>query len=192
MKRPAVTSSLAIRRDRIYLTGFMGCGKSTVGPILANTIGYDFLDIDVMIEAAAGTSINQIFRQHGEPYFRSLERDIVAKVSATTRTVIALGGGTVSDPGTFEIVRTTGILVYLRMTPEEIVRRLRHKTDRPMLADAAGNRLDEESLRKKIHELFSAREPLYTQADITVLTDETRVGITVDQIVKALAPYIGV
>ena len=185
-----MSETLSSRKERIYLTGFMGSGKSTIGPILANTIGYDFADLDRLIENEAGLSVSAIFREKGEEYFRSLERSGIARVSAMPRTVISLGGGTLVDPENYRRISTTGIIVYLKITPEQIFRRLHHKTDRPLLTNPGGERLGDEQLRTRIMNLYSSREPIYAQSDITVLTDEKKVGITVDQIVKKISYYI--
>lgn len=185
-----MTDPLLLRKDRIYLTGFMGSGKSTIGPILANTIGYDFLDIDRTIEAREGKTVSEIFRENGEQYFRTMERTIIVQISTRRRLVISLGGGTVTDPETLRAIIASGILVYLKVTPEQLYRRLHRKTDRPLLSDIEGNRLSDTELRERIQTLYAAREPIYSKADITILTDEIRVGLTVDQIVKRLSRYL--
>ena len=94
------------------------------------------------------------------------------------------------DPANCRLISATGILVYLKITPDQIFRRLHHRTDRPLLTNSEGERLGEEQLRSRIMSLYAAREPIYAQADITVLTDEKKVGITVDQIVKKISFYI--
>jgi shikimate kinase len=178
------------RKERIYLTGFMGSGKSTIGPILANTIGYDFVDVDRMIEQRAGKSVNAIFKEDGEQRFRELERALLVDLSAKSHLVISLGGGTIADSANFQMISTSGIVVYLRATPEQIFKRMQRKTDRPILTDVNGDRLGEDELRARIHELYVKREPYYARADITIPTDERKVGITVDFIVKHLSFYI--
>jgi shikimate kinase len=168
----------------------MGSGKSTIGPILATTIGYDFVDVDRKIEKKAGKSVNEIFLEGGEPRFRSLEREVLAELASLSHLVISLGGGTPVDPGTFRFIISSGILVYLKTTPEQIYKRLHFKNDRPMLTDATGRRLSEEQLRERIQSLFLLREPIYAKADITIQTDGKRVGITVDEIVKRLSSIL--
>lgn len=175
------------RKERIYLTGFMGSGKSTIGPILANTIGYDFADVDHVIEEREGKSVSEIFQESGEEYFRTLERRILGEILRKKHLVVSLGGGTIADPANFHVVSGSGIIVYLKTTPEQIFRRLHHKRDRPILTDIRGELLSREELRRRIQDLFAKREPFYSQADITVTTDEQRVGITVDRIVKKLS-----
>ncbi len=178
------------RRDRIYLTGFMGSGKSTIGPILANTIGYEFVDIDRAIEASQQMSVNAIFRQQGETGFRRIEQMMLLTYSAVPGLVIALGGGTLTDPDNLRLVLSTGIVIYLKISQDQIFHRLRHRTDRPLLAAADGMPLTDDQLRQRITSLYDLREPLYALADITVQTDESRLGLTVDHLVRRLAPLL--
>jgi shikimate kinase len=178
------------RNHRIYLTGFMGSGKSTIGPILANTLGYDFVDVDKAIEEQTGQTVKELFQSMGEEYFRVLERDLIRKLLLSDDLVISLGGGTIADTVNFPVIRQSGVLVYLKTDPEQLLKRLHHKTDRPVLVDVAGDRLSEDALRLRIQELYSRREQFYNQADIIITTDEQKVGITVDQIVRRLSGYL--
>lgn len=185
MKRTAIA-----RRDRVYLTGFMGSGKSTVGPILANTIGYDFVDVDHMIEETEGVSVAEVFRLRGEEYFRTREREAIVRLSREPGRVIALGGGALVDPLSFETVITSGILVYLRLPKENLMKRLQQREDRPLLRDASGGRLPEKELRERIDALYRIREPLYARADLILDADELRVGVTVDRLARLLVPFL--
>jgi shikimate kinase len=182
--------ALTGRTDRIYLTGFMGSGKSTIGPILANTIGYDFIDVDLMIEESEGMSVSEIFRTRGEEYFRVLERKLVMQISTSRKTVISLGGGAMIDPESYGHIRNTGIVIYLKLTPEQLFKRLRNKIDRPMLTDPQGGKLGEAGLRARILQLYNQREPVYAAADIVIPTDESKVGLTVDRLAKKLLPLL--
>jgi shikimate kinase len=168
----------------------MGSGKSTIGPILANTLGYDFVDIDKAIERQTGKTVKEIFKEHGEEYFRTLERALIQELAGKDHMVISLGGGTIADPVNFPVIRRSGILVYLKTAPEQLFKRLHHKSDRPILVDISGDRLSEEALRLRIQELHARRAQFYEQADIIIPTDEHRVGITVDQIVRRLSGLI--
>jgi shikimate kinase len=179
------------RRERIYLTGFMGSGKSTIGPILANSIGYEFADVDKTIERTTGKSVNEIFLESGEQQFRALERGIIASLSARPHLVVSLGGGTIMDAENFRLITASGILVFLKSTPEEIFQRVRRRDDRPVLRDETGERLEEDRLRERITALYTLREPVYSRADITVHTGDRRVGLTVDELVRILMPHIG-
>jgi shikimate kinase len=175
------------KKSLVFLAGFMGSGKSTVGPILANTLGYRFYDIDRVIEESAGKTIPEIFRQDGEPAFRALEQNTLRGLSSGSNCVIALGGGTIAGEENLRIVKENGVLVYLQISPEEAMLRVQHhRTDRPMLKDSTGNPLTADKLRERIVELLAQRERYYIRADITVHTDNKRIGITVDEIVKRL------
>ena len=134
--------------------------------------------------------MREIFRDHGESYFRQKERETVAELSLRDGLIVSLGGGTLSDQEALAIVTTTGILVYLKVPVEEIVRRLRNKTDRPMVLGPDGERLNEEELRQRILHLLAEREPLYAHADLTILADQMRLGLTVDRLVKELSPML--
>ncbi len=178
-------------KSLIFLTGFMGSGKSTVGPILANTLGYRFLDIDKLIEDAAQKSIPEIFRSEGETAFRALEHTTLCGLSSHSESVIALGGGTIANEENLQLIQKAGILVYLKISPEQVMLRVqRHRTDRPMLKDEAGIPLTAEKLKQRIIRLLEQREKFYLRSDITVNTDNFRVGITVDEIVKKLKAFL--
>jgi shikimate kinase len=168
----------------------MASGKSTVGPILANSLGYDFVDVDTVIEAAQQKTVRDIFREHGEQYFRGLEREAIAALTMRDNLVVALGGGTLTDPVNLSVVKTTGILVYLKVPPEEILKRVQHRTDRPLLTGPEGERLAPAELRKRVLALHEVREPLYNNADIVVMADEQRLGLTVDRVVKLLGRFL--
>jgi shikimate kinase len=173
----------------IYLTGFMGSGKSTIGPILANTLGYSFFDIDAEIEKATGKRIPEIFAESGERYFREVERQLLLTVSENKETVVSLGGGTIANDANVALIKSTGILVYLKADIEQIVKRLRNKTNRPVITDDEGRILPEDKLRERVRTIFSNREPYYDQSDIVVLTDDRRVGMTVDEIVRRIMRF---
>jgi shikimate kinase len=178
------------RGERVYLTGFMGSGKSTIGPILANSIGYEFADLDALVEAGAGMTVARIFRERGEEAFRVMERSALAAVAVRSRLVVALGGGVLTDPECLALVTSTGIMVYLRATPEDIAGRLRRKRDRPLILGEGGAPLEEEALRNRIRTLLVEREGLYARAEIIVDTDSSRLGLTVDKVVRRLTPYL--
>lgn len=175
------------KKNLIYLTGFMGSGKSTIGPILANTLGYDFVDVDKLIEERVGKSVKEIFQDEGETYFRTIEWNIIEEVSRCHHRVISLGGGTMIDPRNFALVKNSGVVVYLYSSPEYLLQRLQNKTDRPILSNSEGERLDLPQLRERIFQLYAVRAPIYSQAHITIDTDERKVGKTVDDIVKRLS-----
>ena len=174
----------------IFLTGFMGSGKSTVGPILANTLGFEFIDLDAVLERQEKMKITDIFKNFGEARFREMERVAVHELGAGRRLVAALGGGTVVHQPTLDEIVRSGVLVYLQSTPPFIYQRLRSKTNRPMLLQSDGSTMDNEQLLRHIETLLAKRAPFYEQAHITVSIDNRRVGQTVDTIVRELRGHV--
>lgn len=174
----------------VFLTGFMGSGKSTIAPIVANTLGYEFLDIDGEIERLIGKSVAEIFQTEGEEYFRMIERSILREMSEREGCVISLGGGTITNVENLALVKSSGVLVYLKSTPDQIFKRMKAKTDRPMLLAPDGSRLGRDDLYRRIEVLLAARELFYAQADVTIMSDEKRVGATVDEVVKHIKSLI--
>ena len=167
----------------IYLNGFMASGKSTIGPILANTLGWDFYDLDKVIEKEEGKSIVQIFEDKGEKYFREKETEILKKVSESDKKIISLGGGTSVFNNNLEFIRNTGKVIYLKTSPESLFNRLRFKNDRPVFnREKNGN--NKENLKLKISELLAQRTPYYEQADYIINTDEYPLGQIIDLIAK--------
>lgn len=169
----------------IYLDGFMAAGKSTIGPILANTLGWDFYDLDHVIEIELGKKIVDIFSDEGENYFRQKESEILLKLSKMNRVVISLGGGTSSSCGNLETISATGKVVYLKASLEALYRRLRNKRDRPIVNSMSENE-GKDNLRVKISQLLLLRVPFYEKADLIVDTDTTPLGQTVDKIAKLI------
>lgn len=168
----------------------MGSGKSTVGPILANTIGYTFCDLDAEIEARTGVAITALFRDRGEPEFRKIEQDVFRRESTPERIVVALGGGALTDPNTMAHARATGILVYLQTSLDDIILRLGRRTDRPLLLAPDGALLEGRALRDRVRALLEEREPAYLTADIVVSTAGGNLGRTVDQIARELPRFL--
>jgi shikimate kinase len=152
---------------RVYLTGFMGSGKSTVGPLVADRLGYRFVDLDWMIEAREGRTVSNLFAE-GEAVFRAAEAEALAESTRGDGLVVATGGGTLLAPANLHRARSAGVVVWLRATPEVTVRRLADASGRPLLADARGVPLQGPALEGRIRTLMAAREPGYARADLTV------------------------
>jgi shikimate kinase len=149
------------RRKIIYLLGFMGSGKSTVGAILARELRWPFIDLDVTIEAGQGLTIREIFEQVGEPFFRTIEHAALTEASKTEPAVIALGGGTFAQPQNIELIRASaGVTVWLDCSFEELRRRCNGMTNRPLFRDAAS-----------FAQLLEQRIPYYRLADYRVPTE---------------------
>jgi shikimate kinase len=180
------------RKTLIYLAGFMGSGKSTIGPILANTLGFEFVDIDKFVEQKAEKRIVDIFGSEGEPAFRSIERASLVEVAARDHCVISLGGGTIANDENFQLIRKSGIIVYLQLSPEEILQRVHHRTDRPLLTAPDGSKLPAEAIQQRVEDLLRRREQYYDRADVVIQTDRKRVGATVDEIVRRLRGLVDI
>lgn len=170
----------------IYLTGFMGSGKSTIGPILANTLGWDFYDLDRVIEEKTGKKIKEIFNEDGEQFFRQIETETLRDLSFKDKVIISLGGGTIVNRENIKILKNTGKLIYLKMSMEAALGRLKHKRDRPALKNDAED-FSEEDLINTISGLMEARAEYYEQADFSIDTDKSTVGKTVDKIVQLIS-----
>lgn len=164
----------------------MGAGKSTIGPILANTIGWDSCDLDVLIEKKIGKKVRQIFEQEGESVFRKIETETLTELSARTNLVVSLGGGTMADENNFAILKNSGTIIYLKASEDSFYKRLRYKRDRPSLALNETDDFTKEALVKRINSLMKDRIKYYELADIVVDTDNSTIGRTVDKIVKLL------
>lgn len=147
----------------IYLIGFMGVGKSTVGRDLAARLGCPFCDTDELIEKKAGLTIPEIFLAFGEDGFRRLEAEVIREVAEEEGLVVALGGGAPLQDGNWHRLKGSGITVYLREEPEELSRRLEGDGGRPLLSGYKGK----ERLRR-IRELLAFREPRYLAADLVI------------------------
>jgi shikimate kinase len=147
----------------LSLIGFMGTGKSTVGRAIAAALRFTFLDTDDVIEARAGASISEIFKQHGEPVFRDWEKRILKEIEKRSRTVISTGGGMPAGEGNLASLKSHSLVVCLWASPEKIYSRVKSQTHRPLLQDP--NPLE------KIQHLLAARGPYYKQADVLLNTE---------------------
>jgi shikimate kinase len=172
---------------RIYLTGFMTSGKSTIGPILANVLGMEFFDLDKVIEENEKSTIVEIFEKNGEEYFRKIEFDTLKKLSAREKVVISLGGGTLTNQSNLELLKSTGKIVYLKVSPDTLYKRLKNKIDRPLFRDLVLNEKSEEDFLERIKELLEKRRIYYERADLIIDTDFQPLGRTVDQIAKRIS-----
>lgn len=147
----------ACRSSRIYLVGFMGSGKTTVGEIVAKEVGYRFVDLDREVETRRGSSIAEIFERDGEAEFRRLEALALSEIAERTQIVVATGGGTLTRPESREVIRRTGLTVWLDAPMPVLIARCRSGDKRPLLAGA-----------KAMQALWEARLPGYRQADLRV------------------------
>jgi len=162
------------QRKLIYLLGFMGSGKSTVGPLLARGLGWPFIDLDQVIEAGQGLTIREIFEQAGEPFFRQVEQAALTEMARTEPAVIALGGGTFVQTANVELVRESGgITIWLDCSVEELRRRCAGMTDRPLFRDA-----------ESFTQLLEQRLPYYQRADYRLSTESQSPEEVVERILR--------
>ena len=181
---PDTTDLRAILGQRaIVLVGMMGSGKSSVGRRLAARLGLPFVDADTEIETAAHMTIPEIFAQRGEAEFREGERRVISRV-LTTRAplVLATGGGAFMNAETRERVKELGISVWLKAEPDVLMRRVRKRSNRPLLQTAD----PEATLRRMLAE----REPVYALADITILSSDEPHEVVVGETIAALDDYL--
>jgi len=163
----------------VFLVGLPGSGKSTVGRQLARRLGLPFVDVDHAIEARIGCSIRTFFEREGETAFRDIEAALLSEIAGGPVSVVSTGGGAVLRPDNRDCMRRHGQVVYLRSSPEELQRRLRHDRNRPLLQVA--------DPLAKLRELHGQRHPLYAQAaHFTIDTGRPSVATLVNMIVMQL------
>lgn len=162
----------------VILTGFMGTGKSCVGRLLAGRLGYAFRDVDALIVAQEGTSINEIFSEKGERYFRELESTVLKRVLEESSQVISTGGGAVISDENRKAMKSSGVVVNLVATAGAILQRLRDDGERPLLRD-------EKSIQR-IESMLAEREAYYRDADIRIDTN----GKNVEDVAQEILTFL--
>lgn len=156
-----------------------GGGKSTVGRHLAKRLGWNFIDSDNVIEKRIGCSIRLYFEREGEARFRDIEQQVISELAVADRTVLATGGGSVLREANREVLHRNATVVYLRSTPDELFRRLRHDVKRPLLQVA--------DPLARLRELYAVRDPLYREvAQFTIETGRPSVPALVNMILMQL------
>lgn len=169
-------------KKHIFLTGFMGSGKSTIGKKLATRLQVKFVDTDDRIEASYDVEIKKIFRDHGESRFREYEESILDEIIEKEKpAIISLGGGTLLSQKNLTKVLSTGVLIYIKSSPIEIWNRIKHSTRRPLLRKE-GEEWTREMYLERIAQLMKEREQGYNQAHLLLDRD----GKEVDEIVEEL------
>jgi len=165
-------------QSRIFLIGFMGSGKTTMGSRLSRKLGYEFLDMDQVIEETAAMTIPGIFQEHSEKVFRKWEHAILMELCQRDKVVIATGGGAPCHGEMMSIMNKNGTTVYIKLSPAALKDRLQQsKTERPLIKGKS-----EEELLEYIHSKLKEREVYYNQA--TLIIDGIKLGV--DQLAEHL------
>jgi shikimate kinase len=160
----------------IFLVGFMGSGKSTVGKILAEKTGMAFVDIDEEIQKKEGMKIKEIFEKKGEKYFRDLEKEEIKRFSRKRNLVVSTGGGLGADPENMKIMKENGIVVWLDTPLEEVLKRCGDDNNRPLLKQPI------DRLRK----LFQERKNIYSLAHIHIKTENKVPKLIAEEIMEKI------
>jgi shikimate kinase len=147
----------------IVLTGFMGTGKTAVGKEIARLLDMKLIDVDTEIEKSEKMTINEIFKQFGEPRFREIETEMITKLSKDKSSIISTGGGAVLKQENMDILRENGVIICLIATPETILGRTSNSNDRPLL--------QVENPLERIKGLLNFRRPFYEKADVMIDTE---------------------
>ena len=160
----AFISGIAKQMRPVFLIGYMGCGKTTLGEVLARQMGLRFIDLDEFIEARQGMTIPQIFDQMGEARFRELETEALSEVAVTQDVIVGCGGGTPCHGGNMALMNQAGTTVWLTTSPERITARLllpEQKSKRPKILH-----LPDEEVLPLVKAELQARAPIYGQAQL--------------------------
>lgn len=164
------------QQNRIYLIGFMGAGKTSIGKILAKKLGYRFIDTDSIIRKKAGRMIPQIFEEEGEDKFRMMENETLYSINVyNERTVIATGGGIPADSDNLKYMLNTGIVIYLSAPVEVLYRRIKDKKGRPLSRDYT-----------EFEDLFKSRIKYYQKAHQIIETDRLTKYQAVDKVIEKI------
>ncbi len=168
--------------DKIYLVGFMASGKSTLARKVAGRLGWQVEDIDDLIEAREHRTIAEIFVQHGEPYFRAVERELLHLIQPIRHVVVATGGGTFADPANRAAINLDGLSVWLDVPLADLVPRIPLDGRRPLAAT-----------REQLEQLYAARLEGYRQAHVRLPAGRRAVHELADQVLDLVAhpPPVG-
>jgi shikimate kinase len=165
-----------VRKDKIYLVGFMSAGKTTVARSVGQRLGWRVEDVDERIETLERMTVAEIFAQRGEPYFRAVERDVLHLLLAPRHVVVATGGGTFVDPENRAAINHDGVSVWLDVPFDEIVDRLPADGRRPLAAN-----------RERMSALYAARRAAYQEAHLRLDASHA----PADELVERLIDWLG-
>jgi shikimate kinase len=179
-RSPQIITGLAGRS--IVLVGLMGSGKSSVGKRLSTALGIPFCDADAEIETAADLTIAEIFQRYGEAHFREGEAKVIARLLNEPMQVLATGGGAYMNAETRAVIRGRGVSIWLKADIDTLMRRVRRRSDRPLLKTA-----DPEATMRA---LMEKRYPVYAEAEITIQSVDGPHEAAVEAIISALARHL--
>ena len=164
----------------VVMVGMMGAGKTAVGRALAARLKVPFLDSDQEIQTAANMSVPEIFTRDGEPFFRLKESQVIGRLLQEQRGILSTGGGAFLAPGNREMISRRGVSVWLKADIDVLWNRVRHKDSRPLLRTS--------DPRATLAELYEARVPCYSRANLTVISDASAsIEQMVDRVLAVLA-----
>lgn len=166
----------------LVLIGMPGSGKSTIGRKIAAALGLPFVDSDKEIEKAAGMTVPQIFAQLGEPTFRDGERKVIARLLEGERCVLSTGGGAFMDETTRALIQQKGLSLWLKADLALLVERTSRTSDRPLLQGGDPAEI--------LQRLMAQRDPIFAEADMTVITQNTPINVTVASVLNALENHL--
>ena len=161
----------------ITLSGMMGSGKSAIGKILANKLDYNFIDIDKMIEIETKKTINKIFEEDGEVYFRDLEEKITINILDNKETIVSLGGGAIINKNIRNSIKKNSYNIYLKVDIDILSKRLQNSKTRPLIY--------KKNLKEELINLINKREKFYQEADL-IIENEKNIIETTKNIIKKL------
>lgn len=168
-----------VRHNPLVLIGLMGAGKTSIGKRLASTLDVPFSDADQEIEKAAGKSINEIFAEHGEAFFRDGERRVIARLLRGGGMVLATGGGAFMNAETRKTIKEKGVSVWLKADIDLLMARVARRDSRPLLRTP--------NPRAVMEKLIGERYPVYAEADIIVDSRDVAHEVIVGEIIDAVA-----
>lgn len=180
-KREALTELLGGRP--IVLVGMMGAGKTTVGRRLANRLGRHFIDSDEEVEKAAGMSIEDIFKLHGEADFRAGEVKVIARLLKEDGIVLGTGGGAFINPDTRTLVKQQAVSVWIKADFELLFQRVSRRSNRPLLKTP--------NPRDTLQQLIEQRYPIYAEADVTIVSRDVPQDQVASDVIDALLVHLG-